>query len=357
MASSSLFFSASPESSSSAAAAPSPRSSSPPPSSTSADHATRAKSTIKIAMVQLNPYHKQPQRTLDHLNSLLASCFPSLASSDDTSNDGEPPIDILMLPEMALTGYTYTSPSDIHPYAEPLGPEGRTTSWCMSTASRLHCWVVAGFPCLAPDGKYYNAMVLVNRRGEIITTYFKHFLYTTDEAWATPGPSFKALVDIPEFGHLVLGICMDLNPYKFEAPFDLCEFGRFCVSKRAHLVLCCMAWLRSGSSREGAEQDDQDEDDEDEDEASSLLSYWAYRLRPLDGTGCLVAICNRVGKENSTEFAGHSCVMQMSGGIKQRDMEVSHVGKKEGVYVIEAEFDWVNQGDTDEGQEGEGAGR
>lgn len=40
---------------------------------------------------------------------------------------------------------------------------------------------------------------------------------------------------------------MDLNPYKFEAPFNKFEFSMSSYSQRAKLLICPMAWLNPSS--------------------------------------------------------------------------------------------------------------
>lgn len=101
-----------------------------------------------------------------------------------------------MLPEMCFTGYTFTSRQDIEPYLE--SRSGPSLTWAQGTAKRLNCWVLVGFPFVELD-KAYNALGVVDRSGSVRTVYFKHFLFETDEAWATEGPSFKCLPDT-EFG-------------------------------------------------------------------------------------------------------------------------------------------------------------
>jgi predicted amidohydrolase len=48
----------------------------------------------------------------------------------------------------------------------------------------------------------YNSQCFVNRKGELIKTYRKAFLYETDELWASEGPGFDT-IDIPELGKVL----------------------------------------------------------------------------------------------------------------------------------------------------------
>ena len=95
-----------------------------------------------------------------------------------------------------------------------------------------------------------------------------------------------------------LGICMDVNPYRFEAPFDKFEYGRFLAAERPSIVLLSMAWLRSESA-----------DAQEDGGVGQLHQYWLLRLRPLLFRNCTVAVCNRTGTERGVRFAGGSCVL------------------------------------------------
>ena len=134
-------------------------------------------------------------------------------------------LDFLLLPEMAFTGYEFESRSDIAAYVEdPVS--GTTVEWAQAAARRLHCYVMVGFPMREESGRFSNAMCVIGRDGAILHHYRKHFLYETDETWADPGPSFIS-VDLPDYGRVGFGICMDLNPHQFTAPFNRFEFGHF----------------------------------------------------------------------------------------------------------------------------------
>jgi len=191
-----------------------------------------------------------------------------------------PKSDVLVLPEMAFTGYAFTGRDEILPYCED--PEsGPTSSWARNTAKRLGSHVVCGFPERATGG-LYNAMLIADPAGAIVHVYRKHFLYETDESWATEGPAFGK-VTLPGIGRCGLGICMDLNPYRFTAPSGDFEFASSLFAPplapgergRAErlavdFVLLSNAWLRSPM----------DLGMSDAEHTAHLLQYWAYRLRP-----------------------------------------------------------------------------
>ncbi|GMK54256.1 hypothetical protein CspeluHIS016_0108420 [Cutaneotrichosporon spelunceum] len=250
-------------------------------------------------------------------------------------------LDLLVLPEMALSGYVFASPAAIAPYLEApkTGPTARLAT---ALAARLRCYVVAGYPEIIPDAKIskeveaealgvgYNSAVLAGPEG-VIGNYRKTFRFETDKTWARAGDGFTYF-DLPEpLGRVCIGICMDLNPRDFIAPWDAFELATFAVDNAVDVLVVPMNWLDPG------EQDDSDEDEDGGLEvprrdpnvpSESNLNYWAARLAPLHdptpryseggvvepapGKDVVFVAANRVGKEEGTLFVGTSCVMAIS---------------------------------------------
>jgi protein N-terminal amidase len=57
---------------------------------------------------------------------------------------------LIVLPEMALSGYMFSTPTSILPYLEPT-TAGPTTKLAQALAKRLKCHVVAGYPEALPS--------------------------------------------------------------------------------------------------------------------------------------------------------------------------------------------------------------
>ncbi|CAG8454140.1 11857_t:CDS:2 [Scutellospora calospora] len=214
---------------------------------------------------------------------------------------------------MAFTGYVFENKESIMPYLED-AETGTTVQWAKAQALRLHAFVMVGYPQIIkgnPD-KYYNSVCFIGRNSDLIETYQKTHLYTTDENWADEGPGFKSIY-VPGLGKVGFGICMDLNPYRFEADFMAFEFARFHLQQQTDIILCSMAWLSSVSNNQ--------------------INYWCRRLLPLyyDVYGndeesqtdrqnlgangnrkVLFVVANRTGTEKGTNFCGTSCVIYIS---------------------------------------------
>jgi predicted amidohydrolase len=135
-------------------------------------------------------------------------------------------IDLLCLPEMALTGvylclprnwflerflppfgfskrgltsghpdpgYVFHGPGDIRPFAEQ-PRTGPTSTFVSELAARLRCYVMAGYPEVLPaeeddDPRYgaYNSAAIFGPGGEYIGGGRKTNMYIADLPWCKPG--------------------------------------------------------------------------------------------------------------------------------------------------------------------------
>ncbi|KAJ5948905.1 Carbon-nitrogen hydrolase [Penicillium verhagenii] len=303
---------------------------------------TSRRQEMRIATLQFAPKLGDLEGNIQRANEILNRGKVISLSSDDTlkSTSGltaaieieklKP--DILVLPELALTGYNFPSLEAIKPYLEPAGT-GRSATWARDTAKRLNCKVCIGYPEIESGNgtnptQYYNSLLVVDEHGEVIHNYRKCFLYYTDETWAAEGNVERGFHEL-EFhsrdyaqrvsGDLVgdndthrgadvggdkdrgagdvgvdvgsgsesksgsaspsqkvatsFGICMDINPYKFEAPYTAYEFASRVLDSQTQLVILSMAWL--GLDSREAMSALKGEPDMD------TFSYWLQRFMPL----------------------------------------------------------------------------
>ncbi|CAG8445975.1 2459_t:CDS:10 [Funneliformis mosseae] len=246
------------------------------------------------ACLQFNPKIGEVERNQNFASSILEKYQPE-------------DIDILILPELAFTGYVFNDKDHIKPYLED-SETGTSVKWAKAQSIRLRAFTVVGYPQIVkgnPD-KCYNSLCFVNPYGELIETYQKTHLYETDESWAEEGPGFKS-INVPGLGKIGFGICMDLNPYQFKASFTKYEFARYHIQHQTEIILCPMAWIRS----EYSQQINVDKPE------YRTVNYWCDRLSPyLTNSGpkrnTLFVACNRTGIENGICFAGSSSVLLLS---------------------------------------------
>ncbi|KAI8138512.1 N-terminal asparagine amidohydrolase-like protein [Fennellomyces sp. T-0311] len=235
---------------------------------------------MKIACCQFTPVWADPKASMAIVDQLL-SCY------------GPDDIDLLVLPEMAFTGYVFNNRDEIQALLED-AQNGVTVTWAKRQAIRLQSFVVVGYP----QSPGYNSLCCVNPQGHLVQTYQKSFLFQQDEVWAAEGPGFVS-IEMEGLGKVGFGICMDINPYQFKAPFDAYEFANFHLDQGTQIIVCCMAWLQSS-------------------QVMDTISYWAQRLAPLilqsKRRVCVVA-CNRTGSERGSTFAGGSSVLELGHNV------------------------------------------
>ncbi|THW25580.1 carbon-nitrogen hydrolase [Aureobasidium pullulans] len=267
---------------------------------------------MRIGCLQFAPKLGQVEENIRKADSLLEGTSAS-------------ELDLLVLPEMAFSGYNFPNLEAITPFLEPSGT-GSSSQWAKRTAARLDCTVSVGYPELTADGKRYNTVISISPDGTTAASYRKTFLYYTDETWALEGDTGFYNGELGALGQACMGICMDINPKKFEAPWSAYEFATHCVDAKTPLVVLSMAWLTRllpQQLQETAMQPDLE-----------TLSYWLERFMPVVQSqregGTVVVMANRCGTEPGAVagvsqgvddegqevvgYAGTSCVLMVDQG-------------------------------------------
>ncbi|KAH6963611.1 hypothetical protein DER45DRAFT_116405 [Fusarium avenaceum] len=258
---------------------------------------------MRIGCLQFAPQVGDVDNNLNRADAVL-----SRANPDD--------LDVLVLPELAFSGYNFKSLQDITPFLEPSG-SGITSLWARTIALKYNCTVTVGYPEKVdvspkwPTGpEYYNSVIVVNGDGETIANYRKSFLYSTDETWALEGGQGFYDGFIPGLGNTSIGICMDLNPYKFEAPWHAFEFAHHILEVESNLVIVSMAWNTREDPRRFTRMPNEPD--------METLTYWVTRLEPLirheSDEEIIVVFCNRCGNEDEALYAGTSAVIGIHDG-------------------------------------------
>ncbi|KAI1824630.1 carbon-nitrogen hydrolase [Xylaria intraflava] len=257
---------------------------------------------MRIGCLQFAPQVGDVDNNLERADAILSQADPEN-------------LDLLVLPELAFTGYNFKSLREISPHLEPTGA-GITSVWARTTALKHNCKVVVGYPETADvserwptSEEYYNSAIIVNEDGDICGHYRKSHLYYTDESWALEGSGFFN-DPIDGIGQVAMGICMDINPYKFEAPWNAYEFAFHVLDVAANIVILSMAWLtRENAVVFGSQPKEPD---------METLTYWITRLEPLiraeTEEEIIVIFANRTGVEDDAVYAGTSAVLGIQNG-------------------------------------------
>ncbi|KAF8505365.1 carbon-nitrogen hydrolase [Hysterangium stoloniferum] len=281
----------------------------------------------KIGLVQMAPELGEIEKNTAKLRHLTSKLQPGS-------------IDLLCLPEMILTGYTFSSAEEIKPYLEQ--PRLGVTSLCCSElAKRLRCCVIAGYPEVlevetvpTEDNLVgYNSAVVYGPEGEWKGGYRKSNMFMTDKTWAAAGSGFSVF-DLGDcLGRMSLGICMDLNPFppciwmSIQGPYELAEFA---LDNKTSLVVILCAWLDSEENLENRWD-------------TQTLNYWLARLLPLwqkvngkrNEQETIVVISNRSGVEGDVRFAGTSSIFRLSQHRETPEIVGLMTRKEEGVRIWE----------------------
>ncbi|CED82967.1 Carbon-nitrogen hydrolase [Phaffia rhodozyma] len=275
---------------------------------------------LRVACVQYDPKLRDVQGNLNKASEMT-----------DPLKPGQ--VDLVVFPEMAFTGYMFTSPESIEPFLEEprIGP---TALFCRSLAKRIGAYVIAGYPerSSVPGTNGWNSATVFSPSGDIVHNYRKSFLFDTDKFWAQEGDGFS-FVDLPQpIGRLCLAICMDINPKDFLSPWDAYELSRYAQKHSVDTLVLTANWLDPPAPTDppptGSELEDKEEEDEKDSPdgpSFSTLNYWAHRLMPLHDPPppppgifleetserderevlqkeVVFVCCNRVGLEEGTTF-------------------------------------------------------
>ncbi|MHA1584366.1 MAG: nitrilase-related carbon-nitrogen hydrolase [Promethearchaeota archaeon] len=138
--------------------------------------------------------------------------------------------DLIVLPELCTTGYTFTSIDEVKEIAE--NKSGKTANALMNLAKDIGGAIVAGF-AEKSDGKIFNSAMFVTSKG-IEKVYRKTHLFNKEKLWFSPGDSGFSVVNFREV-NIGMMICFDwIFP---ESARSLALLGADLIAHPANLVL------------------------------------------------------------------------------------------------------------------------
>lgn len=138
--------------------------------------------------------------------------------------------DLIVLPELFATGYTFVSKEEALSLAE--NNDGETAQFLIKVAQLTESVIVGGF--IEKDGeKVYNSAMIVSGKG-VIGTYRKLHLYFKEKLWFTPGD--KPL-KIYEINGVNIGIMICFDWFFPETARTLALLGADIIAHPANLVL------------------------------------------------------------------------------------------------------------------------
>ena len=186
---------------------------------------------------------------------------------------------LIVVPEMATTGYSWESRAEIAPHVEPI--PGPTTDRFQQLAASYGCLIAISLPEVDPaTNVYYNSMALIGPEG-VIGTYRKIHSYISEPRWARDGDLGMPVWETP-LGRLGGLLCMDAEYF---------ETARILALHHADVLLFPTNWL----------------------DEKSPSSWWMARAFE---NGVYFIAANRYGLERGVQFSGGSCILNPDGSIQ-----------------------------------------
>ncbi len=220
----------------------------------------------RVAAIQYEPTFGEKEKNVTDLLQLVEEAAQHNAR-------------LIVLPEMATTGYCWESRSEIAPFVEPI--PGPTTNRFQHIATHYDCYITVSLAEVDPTTDvYYNSLALIGPHG-LIGTYRKIHSFISEPRWARDGD-----IDMPvwetSLGRLSGLICQDASFF---------EAARIRALRKADVLLFPTNWL----------------------EEKCPSSWWMARAFE---NGVYFIAADRYGIERGVQFSGGSCVIDPDGAIQ-----------------------------------------
>jgi len=131
---------------------------------------------MRIGYIQTSPIFGEKEKNFEQISSLISNIKA----------------DLLVLPELFATGYTFTSKEEAEALAETT--EGETAAFLKQISVITSATIVGGFIEREND-RIYNALLIVSD-GKVIDTYRKIHLFNKEKLWFSPGDKPLQVYDI-----------------------------------------------------------------------------------------------------------------------------------------------------------------
>ena len=190
---------------------------------------------------------------------------------------------LIVLPELADSGYVFDSTEELAGLAQPI-PDGKSAQRLIALAGELDVYIVSGLAEVA-DGTFYNSAMLCGPEG-YIGTYRKMHLWYRENLFFEKGDLGLPVFETP-LGKIGVAICYDgWFPETF----------RQLAMKGAEVICVPTNWVPMP-------------DQDPEAEAMSNILHKAA----AHSNGLFIACADRVGTERGQPFIGQSLILDATG--------------------------------------------
>ncbi|MBS69208.1 MAG: hydratase [Pseudomonas sp.] len=254
-------------------------------------------SPVRIAVVQFDPQvgMENRERNLRHGLSMAQKAVDSGAN-------------LIVLPELANTGYLFTSRQEAFEHAEDV-PNGPSVQVWMDFVKKHDIYLVAGVA--ERDGmQLYDTAVLLGPDG-FIGKYRKAHLWNLEKLWFTPGNSGFPVFDTP-IGRIGLLVCWDI--WFPEVPRILAQQG-------ADIICSVNNWVWTPPPLF-------------DETGKCMASYLTMTAAHVNNV--FIAAANRVGTDRGERFLGCSLIAGTNG------WPIGEVAPAEGETIVCADIDLVS---------------
>ena len=230
---------------------------------------TVAVSPVRVAVVQFDPQvgiHHQ-QKNLENSLHLAQEAVTNRAN-------------LIVLPELANTGYLFASRQDAYLHAESI-PEGPSTQAWIDFAAQHQVYLVAGLA--ERDGmQLFDTAVLLGPDG-FIGKYRKAHLWNREKLWFTPGNLGFPVFETP-IGRIGLMICWDIW---------FPEVPRLLTQQGAEIICSLNNWVWTPPPLF--------------DEAGKCMASY-LTMTAAHVNNVFIAAANRIGEEQGERYLGCSLI-------------------------------------------------
>jgi len=169
---------------------------------------------MKVGYIQTSPIFGEKEQNFDQIENLLANIKA----------------DLIVLPELFATGYTFISKEEVISLAEK--SDGITGQFLVEIAKKSGAVVIGGY--IEKEGvKIFNSAMIVSEKG-VIGSYRKIHLYYKEKLWFSPGDK---KIRIFEIDGLRVGIMICFDWIFPEAARTLSILGADIIAHPSNLVL------------------------------------------------------------------------------------------------------------------------
>jgi len=169
---------------------------------------------IKVGYVQTSPLFGDKEKNFKQVENLLVDVEA----------------DLIVLPELFATGYTFVSKDEAVSLAET--PKGKTSNFLLNLSKLTGAVIIGGYVEKAGNDIYNSAMIVSNN--DVIDSYRKIHLYYKEKLWFSPGD--KPL-KVYEINDIKIGIMICFDWIFPEVARSLALLGADIIAHPANLVL------------------------------------------------------------------------------------------------------------------------